>query len=272
MNGITDIFQGIQPRYPELSGQVAVVTGAAGGIGRGIALRLAREGMRVLLIDQKTDDLEVLAHELQSAGADAAACSTDLIRPEAPEQIIAAALKRWGALHLLVNNAADLRRQDFLTIDELFFDHQIAVNFKAPFFLSRQAAEAMRRGGEGGCVLHISSVGGLRAHWRGLPYDATKSALDGMTRAMALDLAESGIRVNAIAPGAVRHERHRPLVNDPDQQAVARRIPMQRFASVWDIAAAAAFLASPDAAYITGQVLYVDGGLTVQLSPPGQDV
>jgi NAD(P)-dependent dehydrogenase (short-subunit alcohol dehydrogenase family) len=129
----------------------------------------------------------------------------------------------------------------------------------------------MHDAGHGGNIIHISSVGGLRAHWRGLPYDVTKGALDAMTRAMALELAAYDIRVNCVAPGATLTEHH-PEINHPRMQEVAARIPLKRFGEGLEIGAAIAFLASDDAAYITGQVVYVDGGITAQLSPPGQPI
>jgi NAD(P)-dependent dehydrogenase (short-subunit alcohol dehydrogenase family) len=128
----------------------------------------------------------------------------------------------------------------------------------------------MRELGQGN-IIHISSVGGLRAHWRGLPYDLTKGAIDAMTRAMALELAEYGIRVNAIAPGATHTERTSAL-DDQQLQTYTQRVPLTRFGTPLEIGAAVAFLASPDAAYITGQVLYVDGGLTVQLGLKDQPI
>jgi 3-oxoacyl-[acyl-carrier protein] reductase len=128
----------------------------------------------------------------------------------------------------------------------------------------------MSRRGQG-CIVHISSVGGLRVHQPGVPYDVTKAALDGLTRAMGVELADSGIRVNAIAPGAIHTER-RPPLDDPAMQAIADRIPLRRFGHPLEIGAVVAFLASPDASYITGQVIYVDGGITTQLSPRGQPI
>jgi 3-oxoacyl-[acyl-carrier protein] reductase len=123
--------------------------------------------------------------------------------------------------------------------------------------------------GAGGSIIHISSVGALRAHRRGLPYDATKGAINAMTMAMAIDLAEYNIRVNAIGPGVTRTYRT-PAEDHPKVQEITNRIPLHRFGTVSDIASLVAFLASSEASYMTGQVLYVDGGITAQLSPPGQ--
>jgi 3-oxoacyl-[acyl-carrier protein] reductase len=122
------------------------------------------------------------------------------------------------------------------------------------------------RDSNGGNIVQISSVGGLRAHWRGLPYDVTKGAIDAMTRAMALELARYGIRVNGVAPGATRTERT-PPPDHPRGQIVAQRVPMGRYGTILEIGAVVAFLASPEASYMTGQILYVDGGLTSQLDP-----
>jgi 3-oxoacyl-[acyl-carrier protein] reductase len=144
-------------------------------------------------------------------------------------------------------------------------DNQLAANIRGPFLLSFKAAQIMKANG-GGNIIHISSVGGLQAHWPGLPYDMTKGALDSMTQAMALDLAEFGIRVNAVAPGATVTERT-PSPEHDRVKAISKRIPLGRFGLSAEIGAAVAFLASPDASYITGQIIYVDGGLTAQLSP-----
>ena len=264
------LYESISPRYPELDGRVAIVTGSSLGIGRGIAIRLAREGMRVVVNGRTPEPVEMLAAELNSLGIETLAVPADVGRTEDVVRLFDETLRGFGTVDLLVNNAADLRREFFFDVDEPLIDDELASNIKGPLMCSRRAAEVMRDAG-GGSIVHISSVGGLRAHQRGLPYDATKGALDAMTRVMGIELAAQGIRVNAVAPGAIYTSRWRPL-DDPYVQAVAGRIPMARFGTPLEIGAVVAFLASDEAAYIAGQVIYVDGGMTAQLSPPGQPV
>ena len=184
---------------------------------------------------------------------------------EGVDKIISETMGAFNQVDLVVNNAADLRRVPFFEIDEAMLDNQLAANIRGPFLLSFKAAEIMKENG-GGNIIHISSVGGLQAHWPGLPYDMTKGALDTMTKAMALGLAEYGIRVNAVAPGATATEKT-PGPENPRIQAVSKRIQLLRFGLAVEIGAAVAFLVSPDGSYITGQIIYVDGGITAQLSP-----
>ncbi|MCL6431753.1 MAG: glucose 1-dehydrogenase [Anaerolineae bacterium] len=260
----------MRPRYPELSGRVAIVTGSTRGIGRGIAVRLALEGMRVVVNGRSAEEAAAVARDLVEAGAEAIPVAADLGSREGVERIHEETLRAFGTVDLLVNNAAVLTRVPMEQVDEELLDTELAVNIRAPFVLSQRVAEVMRRSG-GGSIIHISSVGGLRAHLPGLPYDVTKGAIDALTRAMALELAPYGVRVNAVAPGATLTEKWLPP-SDPRHQAAVRRIPLGRTGRISEVAAAVAFLASPEAAYITGQVLYVDGGLTAQLTPPGQGV
>jgi NAD(P)-dependent dehydrogenase (short-subunit alcohol dehydrogenase family) len=259
------LYTSIQPRYPELAGQVALVTGSSRGIGKGIAIRLAREGMRVVINARSKQAVETTAAELKALGADVVAAPADVSRAAEVARLFDETLQPFGGIHLLVNNAANLERRHFFQVDEALLENELANNIRGPYLCAYRAAEWMRDAGAGN-IVHISSVGGLRAHWRGLPYDLTKGAIDAMTRAMALELAEYNIRVNAIAPGATITERTGDL-EDTRYQALLRRVPLSRFAQVTEIGAAVAFLASPDAAYITGQIIYVDGGLTAQLSP-----
>lgn len=267
---LASLYEGIRPRYPELADQVAIVTGSSRGIGLGIALRLAREGMRVVINSRSAEAVEAAAAALRSFGAVALAVPADVGRTADVERLFDATLAAFGRVDLLVNNAADLRRGRFFEVDEALLDAQLASNIRGPYLCSYRAAEIMRQRGAGN-IIHISSVGGARAHWQGLPYNVTKGAIDAMTRAMALELAAFGIRVNAIAPGPIYHRS-----GDPTQgrwaAAARERVPLARLGTVLEIGAVAAFLASPDAGYITGQILYVDGGLTAQLTPIGQPI
>ena len=263
---IAALFASIRPRYSELMGKTALVTGSARGIGKGIAVRLGREGMNVVVTSEVAEDVHATAADLQALGVHVLPVVADLSRAEEIEGLFDQTQKAFGAVTLLVNNAANLRRGRLLEVRPEELQKQIDVNITGAYLCSKLAAEQMRAVG-GGSLIHISSVGGLRAHWRGLPYDLTKGALDAMTRAMALDLAEYGIRVNAVAPGfTIRYERLGTASESFRLKAVPR-IPLHRAGTPLDIAAAIAFLASDDASYITGQILYVDGGITAQLSP-----
>lgn len=267
---IEEQYQTLIPRYPELKGQVAVVTGGAKGIGLGIVLRLAREGMRIVTADFDQESLTATVNSLQKLGVELMAIHGDLSRPDVIQHLFEQTKAAFGGVDLLVNNAADLMRKRFLDEHEDLLELQLATNIRGPYLCSFHAADIMRAG-NGGNIIHISSVGAFRAHWRGFPYDVTKGAINTMTRAMAIDLAEYGIRVNAIGPGATRTYRTPPddVLN---RMGIPARIPLGRFGAVSELSSVVAFLASPEASYITGQVICVDGGLTAQLSPRGQGV
>ncbi len=255
-------------RFPELDGGVAVITGGAKGIGHGVARRLAAEGMRLVLADIDEASLVETAEDLGARGADVIHFVGDMGNPGDIDQLFTITLDAWEHVDVLVNNAADLRMAETLDNPDGLLERQMAVNVNGPFRCSMRAAETMHSRGRG-AIINLSSVGATQAHHRGLPYDVTKGAINAMTRAMAVDLARFGIRVNAIAPG-VTHTYRSDAVDPARLQAVAERIPLLRYGTVDDIAAAVAFLASDDAAYITGQILHVDGGITAQLSPRHQ--
>lgn len=263
------LFASLPARYPELRGHAAIVTGSSRGIGVGIALRLAREGMRVVLTGLEADLLESLAADLRTAGADVLPVQADLSSSGEIDRLFEAALSAYGALSVLVNNAADLRRMAFDKVDEALIDYQLAVNVKAPMLCAKRAGEIMCAARQGR-IINITTPGAVRAHLPGMPYDATKGAIDAMTRTLALEYAEYNVLVNAIAPGWANTWRV-PEITGKFQETAAR-IPLGRPVNVEEIGAMAAFLASPDAAYITGQIFYVDGGVTAQMSPPGQPI
>jgi 3-oxoacyl-[acyl-carrier protein] reductase len=257
----------VTPRYPELAGKVAVVTGAAKGIGQGIAIRLAGEGMRLVAADVDGEALAATAGALRDCSGEAVEFCADLADTRRIDELFETALTAFGTVDLLVNNAADLERRRLLDEHLELLDVQLATNIRSPYLCSQRAAAIMRSAG-GGSIVHISSVGALRAHHRGFPYDVTKGAINAMTLAMAVDLGEYGIRVNAVAPG-ITHTYRTELTDPATYRATAERVPLRRYGTPLDIGAMVAFLASSDADYVTGQVIYVDGGITAQLSPPG---
>lgn len=261
-------FDSIVGRYPELKGQVAVVTGAAKGIGQGIAIRLAAEGMRIVAGDIDGDALATTVGSLREQGATVLGFHGDLSQTEEIDRLFHETLETLGTVDLLVNNAADLNRRRLLDEHEELLERQLATNVRGPYVCSQRAAAIMREAG-GGAIIHISSVGALRAHHRGFPYDVTKGAINAMTMAMAVDLGEYGIRVNAIGPGVTRTYLTEASTTPADRRATEAGIPLQRSGTVDDIGALVAFLSSSEASYITGQVIYVDGGITAQLSPRG---
>ena len=258
-----DEFERITPRYPELSGKVAVITGSGRGIGKTVAFRLAREGARVVIISRTKSEVAETVAELKTLRADAIGVPGDLAKPADVDRLFEETIKRFGSVDILVNNAALLQRLGFFDIDRDQFDRHFAVNVAGAFHCSRIAADWMRDH-DGGSIVNISSVGGRSAHWPSLPYDATKGALDLMTKGMAIELIDYGIRVNAIAPGATYNRGIDVTIDDLSKEK-RDKIPIRRLATGFEIAAAVAFLASNEASYVVGEIFYVDGGLTAQL-------
>jgi NAD(P)-dependent dehydrogenase (short-subunit alcohol dehydrogenase family) len=254
-----------------LSGKVAIVTGSSRSIGRGIAHRFAREGAKVVLNGLPDDSLERTEKELRDAGAEVVAVAADLGFAEQVDGLFDAALEAFGGVDVLVNNAGWASPEShFLELDEEHWDTVLRTNLKSVYLCSHRAANLMVDQGRRGAIVNISSFAASRSHRVMAAYDASKAGIEGFTRAIALDLAPFGIRANAVGPGAIHNEDF----EKQGPEAKARRgqaVPLGRVGEPEDVAAAVAFLASDDAAYITGQVLYVDGGMLAQVRPPQID-
>jgi 3-oxoacyl-[acyl-carrier protein] reductase len=241
---------------PRFAGKVVLVTGAGHGIGRAIAERFSAEGALVAVNDLHEDR----AHEVAAGIPEAIGIAADVSSKAQVDMLFDRLLDRFGTIDVLVNNAGDIyAARHFLEGDEAWWDHVLGVNLKGAFLCSLRAAHVMARK-RSGSIIHMSSGGATRAHRGNVAYDASKGGIEAMTRAMALDLAPYGVRVNAVVPGLIR-------TYDIDDALAAERgqvVPMGRLGDSEDLAGPTVFLATEDARYMTGACLVVDGGVLVQ--------
>ncbi len=238
-----------------LDGKVALVTGASKGIGRAIATAFAASGAQVMISSRKQDALDEAAAIMDGEVATFAAHAGD---PEQAEACVAATVDRFGSVDILVNNAAtNPYFGPTIDIDPPRFDKTVEVNWRGPLMWTQKAWNASMQE-RGGVVLNIASIGGLSVEPTIGVYNGTKAALIHLTRTLAAELAP-GVRVNAIAPGLVKTDMARALW-EPNEDAIARRLPLKRLGIPDDIANAAVFLASDAASWITGTTMVVDGG------------
>jgi meso-butanediol dehydrogenase/(S,S)-butanediol dehydrogenase/diacetyl reductase len=250
----------------ELTGKVAVVTGGGRGIGRGIVDRFLQEGARVAVVQRNGADAALLGHP------DVVVLQEDLSDTSVCASVAQQTARHFGGIDILVNNAGCMAEVGVDDVTEGEWDRMVALNLRAPLFLTQAVLPRMRARG-GGSIINIGSIEGLGSNPQHTLYSATKAGLHGMTRALAVDLGPDGIRCNTIAPGWIGtdlSEAYLDSMPDPAgaREALASLHPLRRTGTAANVGDVAVFLASDRAGFMTGETLVVDGGRTVQLSSP----
>ncbi|MCC4298241.1 MAG: SDR family oxidoreductase [Aurantimonas coralicida] len=261
-----------------LEGKVAIVTGGAKGIGQAIARRFLEDGARVIIADVDERAGLAAAAELKELGEIRSVVCNVADRLHV-HNLVATALDDFGDVDILVNNAGIVHKADFLDLEEEAFDKVLNVNLKGAFLcgqaVARHLVQKVKDGGEPGSIVNMSSVNAVFALPDQVGYSVSKGGMNQLTKVMAQSLAPYGIRVNAIGPGSIMTDMLRSVVADKDATArILSRTPMGRIGEPSEIAALAAFLASAEASYVTGQTLYADGGrlgLNYTVAPPEPD-
>jgi 3-oxoacyl-[acyl-carrier protein] reductase len=242
-------------------GRVAIITGAAQGIGRAIALRLVRDGARIVVADIQFEKAQATAQEAQTLGPEAMAFQVDVTDFEQVENMVKAATDRFGTVDILVNNAGITRDMLLIKLSEEDWDKVIAVNLKSAFNCCKAVARLMMRQ-RYGRIINMTSVVGISGNAGQSNYSASKAGLIGFTKSLARELGSRNITVNAVAPGFITTVLTEVLPEEI-KQATLEQTPLGRFGTPEDVANAVAFLASDEAGFITGHVLSVDGGLVM---------
>jgi NAD(P)-dependent dehydrogenase (short-subunit alcohol dehydrogenase family) len=244
-----------------LEGKVAVVTGAAQGLGRACAECMAAEGAKIVVSDMNAEGGESVASAIRDAGGEACFIACDVGDKAQVEALIAGAVEVFGRLDSAVANAGIVNFADFLDLAEEDFDAVLRVNLKGVFLTGQAAARQMVKQGGGGTIINMSSINAVVAIPNIVPYVTAKGGVNQLTRAMAMALADKGIRVNGIGPGSIMTEMLKSVANDKAaMHKVLARTPMGRAGEPDEIGKVAVFLASEDSSYMTGEIVYVDGG------------
>jgi 3-oxoacyl-[acyl-carrier protein] reductase len=239
---------------------VAIITGAARGIGKATALRLAAQHYRLILSGRDAEVLTSVVTEVEQAGGEAHAVTGDVRLPDTAENLVGAAIRLFGRLDSLVNAAGIAKNVPLLELDLETWNNVFALHTTATFLCCQAFAKALVKQGGGGSIVNLSSIAASMAMYSTGAYGAAKAAVSSLTRALAVELAQYDIRVNAVAPGPVATEQLRKVYGQVGCADRGRSIPMNRLAEPEEVADLVAFLVGDGAHYLTGQVLTIDGG------------
>jgi len=244
----------------DLKNKVAIVTGSRRGIGKEIALALAKAGANVVVSDINLDDCNKVVEEIKAIGKKGLAVKADVSNPEDVSQMINLTTEKFGKVDILVNNAGIYMQKSLTDLTEQDFDRVLDINLKGVFLCSKAAVPEMIKQGKGK-IINITSIAGQVGFANSSAYCASKGAIINMTRELALELAQYKINVNAIGPGVIETDMTKELLKDKaTRETLLANIPLSRIGKPEDIANAALFLASDNSDYITGITLFVDGG------------
>lgn len=245
-----------------LSGQVALVTGASRGIGREIALAMAGKGARVAInYNTNAGAAQEVVEQIIAAGGEAMAWQADVSKTEQAQALVEKVLESWGRLDILVNNAGITRDTLLMRMSEEDWDRVLEVNLKGYFNCCKAAVRTMARARQGR-IINISSVVGIRGNAGQVNYSAAKAGVIGLTKSLAREVGSRNITVNVVAPGFIDTDMTKVLPDEIKEQ-MQKSIPLARLGDAADVAGLTVFLAGPEASYITGQVIAVDGGMSM---------
>ncbi len=247
----------------DLSGKTAAVSGSGRGIGRAIALAMAQAGADVVVFSRTEEEFTGTAEAIKGMGRKVLPLRADISQPGDVDGMIDAALKEFGRLDVMVNNAGNSPSYDYMeNVAAEDYAAIMSTNVKGTYYCNQRVIPVMKEQG-GGCIINVASLSGLKAHFKCSAYSASKGAVVALTRTMAVELARSNIRVNALCPGYARTRMMEGLLaDDRTRQRIELSIPMRRVGEAEEMAPMAVFLASDMASYMTGAVICVDGGLS----------
>jgi NAD(P)-dependent dehydrogenase (short-subunit alcohol dehydrogenase family) len=248
-----------------LNGRSALVTGASSGLGWHFALTLAKAGASVAIAARRVDRLDLLAQEIEALGVEAAPVGLDVTDAASIRTAVEQASAALGGIDILINNSGIATSDSALETDEATWDRVMDTNLKGAWLVAQETARRMVRSGSGGSIINIASVLAIRTQKGTAPYGISKAGLVQMTKALALEWARYGIRVNAIAPGYIETDISRAFIQSDTGQRMLKSIPQRRFGRPEDLDGALLLLASGASSHITGVLIPIDGGHTLAL-------